>query len=577
MRTAITDNSFWALFIPVIIIFSLFIHFRIAGDDWKYVVDSDGRGYYHYLVEYLVRDEFRDVDEENTYLAELEGKRYNRYTLGTSLLLLPFFGLGYAISIIGDYTPDGFSWPFQLMAGLGALFYLIVGGWFLYRLMLSYRCSRKQAWVIALIAVFGTNLLYYGVIASTMSHVFSFATIAAFAFTTRKFFLSGDIRYLLLTGALFGLVVLIRPFNGLVILTLPLFFVDKMTWKVAAKKIVDSWIYVLLAGAISILLFVPQIIAWHDQTGIWMLYGYSKMGFYFANPQIIEVLLGFNKGLFIYTPLMLLPVVASFMILRRHPSLAAWFIAFFFLLTYLISSWWCWNYASGFGMRPYIDFFAIFAIPVGLFISRLSASGASQKKYRWLLIPIAALTILNLLQCYQYRAHILHPNNMNFEKYQYVFLKTGESYENSLGGNFDLPPYPRLNLRPIEKFEPKLENDVLMDEFLYTRHLPNELLPDTTGFIHWKIELAKSDLVSGASNELYFVVEYSVFDSTTVYSAFKVNDMPDYPVSKRIRHNHSLTLRMPAKNELVKFYLWNKDLQPILIAEYSATIVATKE
>lgn len=569
MRTAIFNNSFWAFLLPVIVILSLFIQFRISGEDWKYVIDSDGRGYYHYLVEYFVDSKLRDTTEENSHLAETDGKHYNRYTLGTALLLSPFFGLGYAIAVLGGYSPDGFSWPFQVMAGLGALFYLIAGAWMLYLLMRSYRCSKKEAWIIAMATVFGTNLLYYGVIGSTMSHVYSFASITALALTARKFFLSGDKRYLLLAGAIFGLVVLIRPFNGLVILALPLFFLDLITWKVAAQKMLDSWVYILLAGAISVLLFVPQILAWHHQTGMWMLYGYSKMGFYFSNPQIFEVLLGFNKGLFIYTPLLLTPVVASLVVLRRSSAMGICFLAFFFLLTYLISSWWCWNYASGFGMRPFIDFYTIFAIPVGLTVANLYS-----KKIRWMLIPVVIFTLLNLVQSYQYRAQILHPNNMDFEKYKYVFLKTGESYVSSLGGNFDLPPYSKSGLELIAAIDTLPENKIMNTEFGFTRQLTGEVWPTEFGFTHWKIQVAKSDITYGASNHLHFVVEYATKDSATLYSAFKVNDLPYYPVSKTIQHKHSLTTRMPASNETVKFYLWNKDLQPVRIEEYNVTILA---
>lgn len=570
MRLPAINNSFWAIIVPVVVVLWLFFQFRIAGEGWKHVIDSDGRGYYHYLIEYFVDNDYRNVAEERSYLAKTDDVYYNRYTLGTALLLSPFFGLGYTLAETGGFRPDGYSWPFQVMAGIGALFYLIIGAILLYKLMRSYCCSKKLAWSIALITVFGTNLLYYGVVGSTMSHVYSFAAISALAVTTRFFFLSGNYRYLLLAGVLYGFVLLIRPFNGLVIFALPLFFADRINWKTAVQKVFNARGYVLLAAVISVLIFVPQVIAWHQQSGKWILYGYSKMGFYFSDPQIYEVLMGFNKGLFVYTPLIALPVIASVTGFWKQPLMMTWFLAFFFLITYLISSWWCWNYASGFGMRPFIDFYAIFAIPVALVFRKMA-----WKNYWWVVVPVIGLTILNLIQSYQYRTQILHPNNMDFEKYKHVFLKTGEPYEGILGGSFDLPPYSKYNLVTIDTFKASHENQLFTDEFGYTQQYDGKSFPNEAGFIHWDIELKKSDPVPRASNKLHFVVEYSNGDSTTIYKAFKVNDIPDYPVDKTISHHHSLTIRMPRQSEIVKFYLWNMNLQPQNIHQFNVAIMAT--
>src|SRR5690606_23049281 len=88
------------------------------------------------------------------------------------------------------------------------------------------RFSTSVTGITVLAIVFGTNLLIYGIVMGTMSHVYSFAAVTGFALFLRKSFISHKSRYLLATLICFGILFLVRPFNALVVLAIPALLAD---------------------------------------------------------------------------------------------------------------------------------------------------------------------------------------------------------------------------------------------------------------------------------------------------------------------------------------------------------------
>jgi hypothetical protein len=96
-------------------------------------------------------------------------------------------------------------------------------------------------------------------------------------------------------------------------------------------------------------------------------------------------------------------------------------------LTYVLSSWWSWYYGSSYGLRAYIDYYAIFFIPFALFLDKLRFGA------KLFIVALAFLAVpINIIQTYQYKKYILHWVGMNKEKYWKVFLKTDKKYEGIL-------------------------------------------------------------------------------------------------------------------------------------------------
>ena len=130
-------------------VLSILLWFRTADgpSGWQSVIGSDGRGYYAYLPAFITyrdpafdscvaieRALLKNPDYVPEYLVSDGTHTVNKYFIGVALLQLPFFIVATVIAWAADLPLTGYSMPFQVMAGLGAVFYLICGLWFLQRL-----------------------------------------------------------------------------------------------------------------------------------------------------------------------------------------------------------------------------------------------------------------------------------------------------------------------------------------------------------------------------------------------------------------------------------------------------------
>ena len=138
-----------------------------------------------------------------------------------------------------------------------------------------------------------------------------------------------------------------------------------------------------------ILVWSPQLIYWKYISGSFFYYSYpDEQGFFFLNPQLFDTLFSWRKGFFIYTPVMMFAFVGIGLLYKKQKGFF-WPILIYFLVTwYIISSWWSWWYGGSFGLRPFIDSYAVFSIGLATFITWLF-------KTKW--IPKALLGLLFLM------------------------------------------------------------------------------------------------------------------------------------------------------------------------------------
>ncbi len=125
------------------------------------MVAGDGIGYYAYLPALFVDYNLGAQDTTTRFFYHFGNGSVNKYFVGEAVLLSPFFGVGYGIAAVFGSEKNGFSEPFMKMISIGALFYLLLGLFFLKKVL---ECYQVPAWAIALtllLLTFGTNLLYY--------------------------------------------------------------------------------------------------------------------------------------------------------------------------------------------------------------------------------------------------------------------------------------------------------------------------------------------------------------------------------------------------------------------------------
>jgi hypothetical protein len=404
------------------------------GQGWKETIRSDARGYYGYLQALFIRGDLGNEPFNSTYVKYSGTSTLNKYYCGTSLLMAPWFGIGHAFALNDPHSPkDGLSAYEQKAIGVGAWVYLFLG---LLALRALFRAMGIRDAVIAwtLVAlVLGTPLLQYAAIQPGWSHVYTFSTVAAFLLAIQRFSIGTSPRWIIAAGALFGLIVLIRPINVLVVLAVPLVAANGLA---ALLSTMFRQRATLFAALVCFAVFAVQPVLWYAQTGNFYEYGYKGEGFHWTRPELLKVLIGFRRGLFLWTPLMLLPALAVPLIWRTDRVKAITAALYWCIITYVISSWWIWYYGSGFASRVYIDHYPVLMVPLVIMLHGWFG-------WRWMLVRLfmVCAIALNLAQLWQYHHGFLHPESMDSAKYRYSFLRFDEAHRDKLGGNYQEAPY----------------------------------------------------------------------------------------------------------------------------------------
>jgi hypothetical protein len=349
---------------------------------------------------------------------------------------------------------DGYNILFQYAVAVAALFWVSIALLYFVKLARTYQITKENAWLMAFVGFFGTNLFFYALISPSHSHVYSFSVVTITFYYVRKSFQSQNRKSILQAAFWFGLVVLVRPVNVLAAAAFPFLassgqqFLQTLKSKMHGFRIAEIILVFVLALS-------PQLIINYLQTGNPIIYGYQNEGFYFGHPEIFNFLLSFRKGWFVYTPLMLLLIPATVLLYKRSKYECCTFLLFFVLLVYVFSSWWNWFYGDSFGMRPMVDFYGLFFLVILLTMSTIRKKSALISLSVFLLLT----AFLNLFQTWQYAVGIIHPDAMNRKAYNYVFLRSDKSYKHAVAAT-DESFYGALEQSPFFETKNNLENSV---------------------------------------------------------------------------------------------------------------------
>lgn len=574
------------------------VNFFGTNSTRKIFIDGDGSGHYAYLPSLLI---YHSVDFEDVFQFEKQNRPLgymghnfheqgdillNKYTVGTALLQLPFFLLGLLITILFGFPPDGYNIIFQYSIAFATLFWVGLGISCFVKLLIAYGMDRKFAWVMASVVLFGTNLFFYTFVQPSFSHAYSFSLIAMFLYFTRRVFLEYDKRYVLAASFLLGLIVLVRPVNFVVVASLPFIagtprnFFSTIRRKLAGH----DWLPAILMFLLAI---SPQLTINYLQTGSLIIYGYKEEGFYFADPRFFDFLFSYRKGWFVYSPLFLL-LFPAMIYLWRHRTVYAFFtfLLFFVTLAYIFSSWWNWYYGDSFGMRPMVDYYALFMLVVALSLYRIKSS--------WLKIVAVVFVFLvvsfNLLQSYQYAVGIIHPDSMSKKSYWHVFLKIDKKYEHTISGG-DESFYGKLSEKPffgtynhIDDFAEgwtisnNINNEIAFSGSSSVVQAPGQVYSPTFKFqisdtmigynnVFVRFETMYYEMEQNAALKAAFVVDITdTAGSCVFYKAFRIKPIPDDIVNNW--QGGGIGFKLPeitGDMAYIKFYVWNVEKQTYLL------------
>lgn len=401
-------------------------------------INGDGIGYYDYLPSLFIHSDFvrneksivkdsifyKRINSLNIY-NDYRDKKLNKYPCGTAILQSPFFLFTYFTKAINNKFLSGYEQPFQKVIFFAAIFYLFFGVYYLKKLLEIYNIDKLIITFIQLLVVLGTSLVHYTNGDPAYSHVYSFFAISIFLYYSKLFFLHKHVNYFLIACLCLGLIILLRQINVVIIGFIPFLSGSFATLSNSVKSIFQKRV-VLFSGILILSAIISiQCLVWYFQIGDFIVYSYLDEGFNFFSPAYFNILFSYQKGLFIYTPFLFIATLCVFWLLYKNEYFLFFtWLTFFGMLTYLLSSWWCWFYGASFGLRAYIEFYAIFCVPFAICLNEIP------RIMKFVLIFISSLTIpINVIQAYQYKEFILHWVLMDKTKYWNVFLKTDNKFK----------------------------------------------------------------------------------------------------------------------------------------------------
>ncbi|MCB0569349.1 MAG: hypothetical protein KDC66_06290 [Phaeodactylibacter sp.] len=402
-----------------------------GGATWSGILVYDAKGYYAYLPALFIYHDLSfgfqpDIERryyhthnDSDYRQLIDGRVVNKYYAGTAVMQAPFFLIAHFLSGLLGFPQDGFSRLYAIAINIAGIFYLLAGLAFWQHILKHFTSEEKLRWLVLLALLFGTNLFYYALVEPGMSHIYSFACFNALIWLFLRFQETNRHNLLLLMGVLVGLIVLIRPVNGLVLLGLPFFAGSAAGLKrVLGLLIRPAWPLVL-AGLMAATVVSAQLLIYKLQTGCWWAYSYQEEGFEFSRPQILAFLFSYKKGYFVYTPLALVSLLGLFPLYRQSRYRFFTLTAFLAVVITILSSWWQWWYGGSFSSRVMVEYSIFTFTPLAVWLARLRP-GWPRKALAGLAF---ALVLLCQIQTYQYRHWQIHWSDMDKERYWETFLR----------------------------------------------------------------------------------------------------------------------------------------------------------
>jgi hypothetical protein len=221
-----------------------------------------------------------------------------------------------------------------------------------------------------LLVTFGSGLFHYGTYDAAFSHIYSalgaavLLWIAVAAVQDR----AGRLP-LLLTPFVVAVLLLVRNTN---VVTVALWSLGLFVWGWRhGVRPVNCWIRNGAIVALGVGLGAGvQLFLNYNAFGRFQLSSYGSETFDFTRFMLPEVLFSFNRGLFVYYPIVGVALVAGLAV-RRTRMLATGVALVVLAYGTLYGFWWTWELGSGFGHRGFVDMLPLVIPVLALALDRL--------------------------------------------------------------------------------------------------------------------------------------------------------------------------------------------------------------
>ena len=395
-------------------------------------IRSDGFSYYVYLPSWLLFHDttLREVALDCcggefpafTAIVRWPGTRrwVNAHPIGVAILQAPFFLAAHLLTRWSNLSPDGFSLYYQHAAGLSGVFWALAGLVAL-RSLLRRHYSDGVTAATLFAMFFGTNLFHYATYDSSYSHVYSFFLFACFLNLTDRWHERPSRRLSILIGIVAALIVLVRHTNVLFLLLFPLYrATNPATLAATWHRLRSQWRELMVMPIVGLIVVAPQLALYYQATGRFLVSSYGSLGFNFAAPQIFGVLFSVQKGVFFWSPLLLAALAGLLLGAGLARNVRPGGLLFLVANTYLIASWWDWQFGGSYGHRGFVDSFPLFAIGLAGFL-RWAAASAPRRSAVTVCVTMAVA--LSMVQMIQYWNRVMPMSDTTWDQYRSVFLR----------------------------------------------------------------------------------------------------------------------------------------------------------
>lgn len=394
-----------------------------------HLVGSDGTQYYVYLPS-LVVDGDLDFSDEYTYFYSYDqravekriedrtatGLPSNRLGIGPAVLWAPFFVAAHLLALVlgglgFNVAADGYGYFYQVPVLAGSILYGGLGAWFAFRA--ACLVSREAAALAAtLLTVLAGNAVYYMTVEPSMSHASSMFASSAFFYLWLRSRDQPDAWSRAGLGALAGLMALIRPQDGL-LLVLPLLD-EALSWQKKGPGSASRLPTSLSMVGVALLTFTPQLVVWKLLNGGFLISGYAREVdglFRGSAAHLLDVMFSAQRGLLAWHPVFLLAWSGIWLLARRDRRLAALCGLGFLIQWAVIGSWHDWAQGDAFGGRMFIVLTPVFVLGIATVAERI----VGRRARRLALAGGVALILLNVLLLAHYRLELLaHKEPLDF-------------------------------------------------------------------------------------------------------------------------------------------------------------------
>jgi hypothetical protein len=295
-----------------------------------------------------------------------DGRFQSKYPIGLPLVECLFLAVGHGVrkgmEAVGVRVtgPPGLSHLEIWIVALGLFGIVLAGLRKLADLCAEWAPKGAWPWPVAL-AFLGSTLFFYSAMFPFMTHALSFTVVVYFMAGLRSLSRGGSPnRNLALLGALAGFLFLIRPQQAL----LPLLSLPWLLKPLRGRP--STWLPGAALGALASGAAIAATL-WYNkiQFGIYTLNGYAVANekFDFLHPDFHYVLIGSERGLLYYTPLVLLCLPGIFRIFRKDKT--SWLLPAALNAVgqiVLVAAWWCPSQGDSFGLRMWTECVPVAAI-----------------------------------------------------------------------------------------------------------------------------------------------------------------------------------------------------------------------